>query len=173
MRGTPLHTEAQEHAKCARFWVFGYDSHHIPRRLREGNSQQGSTPLDVARSLSAGLAREVLVARFNETLVDLTRPLETDGNLVLFKWDTPEGKATFWHSTAHLMAEALEAMYPGVKFGIGPPIAHGFYYDVDLGGDKLTPERIEALEAKILALAKARQRLRPRGGGQSPGDRLF
>ena len=116
--------------------------------------QRGITPLEIAQGISAGLSKRILAAKFNEAVVELTRPLEEDGKLLLLDWETAEGKATFWHSTAHLMAEALEARYPGIKFGTGPPIAKGFYYDVDLGGAHLTPENIVALEQKMMSLAR-------------------
>jgi threonyl-tRNA synthetase len=103
--------------------------------LPDGSQREypkGSTSLDVAKSISEGLARNVLSAVIDGEVWDATRPLEKDVTLRLLTWDAPEGKSTFWHSSAHLMAEALEALYPGVKLGIGPAIENGFYYDVDL-----------------------------------------
>ncbi len=117
---------------------------------------QGTSPLDIARSISEGLARNVLAAEVNGQVRDATRPLEGDAALRLLTWDDPGGKQTFWHSSAHLLAEALEALYPGVKFGIGPPVEGGFYYDVDLGDTILREEDLAPIEAKMKELAKAK-----------------
>src|SRR5215207_9585728 len=95
--------------------------------------EQGTSALDVAKSISEGLARKVLAAEVSGEVWDATRPIETDATLKLLTWDEPGAKSTFWHSSAHLLAEALEALYPGVKLGIGPSIESGFYYDVDFG----------------------------------------
>ncbi|MCB0639548.1 MAG: TGS domain-containing protein, partial [Lewinella sp.] len=95
--------------------------------------ESGTTAMDVARSISEGLARNVLSAKVNGEVWDASRPITEDAKLQLLTWNDKDGKATFWHSSAHLMAEALEALYPGVKFGIGPAIDSGFYYDVDTG----------------------------------------
>jgi threonyl-tRNA synthetase len=125
--------------------------------LPDGSVRQmrkGSSGLDVALQISEGLARNVLAAKVNGEVWDATRPIETDATVQLLTWNDPEGKATFWHSSAHLMAEALEALYPGVKFGIGPAIENGFYYDVDLGGQPFSQEDFAKLEAKMLELAR-------------------
>jgi len=98
---------------------------------------EGSSSLDIAKSISPRLAQDVLAATVNGQVWDLTRPITTDATLKLHKWDDTEGKNAFWHSSAHLMAEALEAIYPGVKLGIGPSIENGFYYDIDLNGQPL------------------------------------
>ena len=95
--------------------------------------EAGVTPLQIAQSISPRLAREVLAASVNEQEWDLTRPIEADAAIKLFKWEDPEGKHAFWHSSAHLLAEALQELYPGIRFGIGPAIENGFYYDVDPG----------------------------------------
>lgn len=116
--------------------------------------QKGATPMDVAMSISEGLARNVLSAKVNEQIVDATRPIESDARLNLLTWNDADGKATFWHSSAHLMAEALEALYPGVKFGIGPAIETGFYYDVDFGDREFSSEEFKKIEDKMLELAK-------------------
>ncbi len=115
---------------------------------------EGTTPLEIAKSISEGLARNVLSAKVNGEVWDATRPITTDSAIQLLTWDNPEGKSTMWHSSAHLMAEALESIYPGVKFGIGPPVDHGFYYDVDLGGQTISPEDFKKIEDKMLELAK-------------------
>lgn len=114
----------------------------------------GTTALQVAQSISEGLARNVLAAKVNGQVQDATRPLPETCTLQLLTWNDAEGKSTFWHSSAHLMAEALEELYPGVKFGIGPAIETGFYYDVDLGGKPLSTEDFAAIEAKMAELAK-------------------
>src|SRR5262245_21749738 len=95
--------------------------------------ESGVTALEIAKSISEGLARNVLAANVNGTVMDATRPITTDADLQLLTWNDADGKKTFWHSSAHLLAEALEALYPGVKLGIGPPIDNGFYYDIDFG----------------------------------------
>ena len=116
--------------------------------------EPGITALDIAKSISEGLARKVLAAKVNGQVIDATRPITTDATLQLLTWTDTDGKATMWHSSAHLMAEALEALYPGVKFGIGPAIENGFYYDVDLGGQAISEEDLKKLEAKMAELAK-------------------
>ncbi|MFB6456028.1 threonine--tRNA ligase [Chitinophaga sp. Hz27] len=116
--------------------------------------EAGVTALDIAKSISEGLARKVLAAKVNGDVVDATRPITTDANLQLLTWTDTDGKSTMWHSSAHLMAEALEALYPGVKLGIGPAIENGFYYDIDLGGRAITEEDLKKIEAKMVELAK-------------------
>ena len=125
----------------------------------DGNIREyaaGTTALDVAKSISEGLARVVLSARVNGEVRDLTRPINEDASITFFKWDDKEGKATYWHSSAHLLAEALEALYPGTKFGIGPSIDNGFYYDVDTGDRTLTMGDLPAIEQKMLELARTK-----------------
>src|SRR5579871_6092338 len=115
---------------------------------------EGTSALDVAKSISEGLARKVLAAEVNGEVWDATRALNSDTKLRLLTWDEKGAKSTFWHSSAHLMAEALESLFPGVKLGIGPPIENGFYYDIDLGeGKALTPEELPKIEAKMTELA--------------------
>jgi len=115
---------------------------------------KGITAIDVAKSISEGLARKVLAADINGEVWDATRPIEGDTSLKLLTWDDADGKATFWHSSAHLMAEAVEAAFPGVKFWVGPAIDKGFYYDMDLGDKKITEEDLAQLEKKMNELAK-------------------
>ena len=111
--------------------------------------------LDIANSISPRLAAEVLAVSVNDEVIDLTRPITSDASVKLFKWDDKEGKHAFWHSSAHLMAEAIEALYPGTKFGIGPTIETGFYYDIDLPeGKVITDKELEAIEKKMLELAR-------------------
>ena len=121
--------------------------------------ESGVTPLEIARSLSPQLAREVLAASVNEQEWDLTRPIEEDATLKLFKWDDPEGKHAFWHSSAHLLAEALQELFPNVKFGIGPAIENGFYYDIDPNGHSITAADFPAIEAKMLELARRDEKI--------------
>ncbi|MBK7817261.1 MAG: threonine--tRNA ligase [Bacteroidia bacterium] len=116
--------------------------------------EKGTTSQQVALSISEGLARNVLAAKVNGEVWDSNRPIEADAKLQLLTWNDDEGKSTFWHSSAHLMAEALEALYPGVKFWVGPPLENGFYYDVDLEGNILTPADFEKIESKMLDLAR-------------------
>lgn len=123
----------------------------------DGNVRQyesGSTALDIANSISEGLARNVLSANVNGEIWDATRPITADSNINLYTFKNDEGKASFWHSSAHLMAEALENIYPGTKFGIGPSIDGGFYYDVDTGDKVLTPDDLAGIEKKMLELAR-------------------
>lgn len=115
---------------------------------------RGVTGYDIASDVSGGLARQALAIRVNGEVWDLTRSIEQDAKIEILTWDDPGGRATFWHSSAHLMAEALEALYPKVKFGIGPPIDQGFYYDVDLGDRKLSKDDLEEIEQKMKELAK-------------------
>jgi threonyl-tRNA synthetase len=122
--------------------------------VREYN--EGTTGLEIAKSISEGLARKVLAAKVNGEVWDATRPIYTDAALNLLTWDDKEGKMTFWHSSAHLMAEAVESLFPGVKFWVGPALdsPQGFYYDMDLGDRKLTEEDLAKLEKKMNELAK-------------------
>lgn len=115
---------------------------------------KGITGLQVASSISEGLARNVLAAKINGEVWDATRPIENNATIELLTWNDTLGKSTFWHSSAHLMAEALEELYPGIKFGIGPPIENGFYYDVDFGEMALDGAELEKIEAKMVELAK-------------------
>ncbi|HRH67455.1 MAG TPA: threonine--tRNA ligase [Bacteroidia bacterium] len=115
---------------------------------------EGTTSLEIAKSISEGLARNVISAKVNGEVWDATRPITKDSTLQLLTWDEREAKSTMWHSSAHLMAEALEFFYPGIKFGIGPPIDNGFYYDVDLGGHSISSEDFKKIEDKMLELAK-------------------
>jgi threonyl-tRNA synthetase len=118
---------------------------------------EGVTALEIARSISEGLARNVLSASINGEVWDATRPIHADASVKLLTWDNPEGKSTMWHSSAHLMAEAIELLYPGVKFGIGPDIENGFYYDMDFGDHEITADDLKAIEDKMLELAREKQ----------------
>ncbi|MCT4587235.1 MAG: threonine--tRNA ligase [Carboxylicivirga sp.] len=115
--------------------------------------EAGVTGLEIAQSISPRLAKEVLSITVNDTLMDLTRPITTDASIKLHKWDDEEGKHAFWHSSAHLMAEAIEALYPGTKFGIGPTIENGFYYDIDTGDKVIKDSDLPKIEKKFKELA--------------------
>ena len=120
--------------------------------------ENGVSAMDIAKSISEGLARKVLAASVNGQVWDATRPITTDASLKLLTWNEAEGKNTFWHSSAHLMAEAVESLYPGVKFWVGPALDKGFYYDMDLGDRKMTEEDLLVLERKMNELAKQSNR---------------
>jgi threonyl-tRNA synthetase len=125
--------------------------------LPDGSVRQfeaGTSAMQVAESISSGLARNVLSAKVNGEVWDATRPIQNDATLELLTWNDKEGKSTFWHSSAHLLAEALEALYPGIKFGIGPPVDNGFYYDVDPGDHQLSSDDFNKIEDKMLELAR-------------------
>ena len=126
----------------------------------DGSTRQfesGVTPLQIAESISQRLAQDVLAASVNGKEWDLSRPVTEDAEVRLYKWDDPEGKHAFWHSSAHLLAEALQQLYPGVKFGIGPAIENGFYYDIDPGEHEITAADFPKIEQKMLELARTKQ----------------
>jgi threonyl-tRNA synthetase len=114
----------------------------------------GSSSLDIAKSISEGLARKVLAASVNGEVWDLSRPIQSDAAVKLLTWDDADGKSTFWHSSAHLMAEAVQQKFPGAKFWVGPAIDKGFYYDIDLGDAKISEEDLAELEKSMNSLAK-------------------
>ena len=116
--------------------------------------EKGVTPMDIALSISEGLARNVLAAKLNDEVVDASTTIDSDASVQLLTWNDTEGKKTFWHSSAHLMAEAIEALYPGTKFGIGPAIENGFYYDIDLGGKEFGSDQFKEIEDKMVELAR-------------------
>ncbi len=116
--------------------------------------EKGSSAMDIAKAISHGLAKKVLAAKVDGEIWDATRTIEKDSTLQLLTWDDKEGKSTFWHSSAHLLAEAIEAIYPGTKFGIGPAISNGFYYDIDMGDKTLSANDFAAIEKKMLELAR-------------------
>ena len=118
--------------------------------------EQGSTPMDVAQSISAGLARNVISAKYNDTIVETSTPLTTDGNLTLYTWNDDEGKKAFWHSTSHVMAQAIQDLYPGAKLTIGPAIENGFYYDVDFGEQKISESDFSKIENRMLEIARGK-----------------
>ncbi len=119
--------------------------------------ENGVTAYEIAQSISPRLAAEVLAASVNGEIYDLTRPIKADAEIKLHKWEDEEAKHVFWHSSSHLMAEALESLYPGVKFGIGPAIENGFYYDVDLASTTITDADLPKIEKKMLELAQGKE----------------
>jgi len=120
--------------------------------------EKGSSGMAIAKSLSNSLAREVLSVNVNDELWDINRPIQEDASIKLNKWDDPDGKHAFWHSSAHLMAEAIEALYPGTKFGIGPAIENGFYYDVDTGDEVVISDSdLPIIEKKMMELASQKE----------------
>ncbi len=127
--------------------------------LPDGTTKEfskGSTAMDVAMSISEGLARNVISAKFNDTIVETITPLNQDGSLVLYTWKNPEGKKAFWHSTSHIVAQALEELYPGVKLTIGPAIDNGFYYDVDLPEGSISDKDFPTIEKRALEIARGK-----------------
>ncbi len=125
--------------------------------------ESGVTPMDVARDISEGFARNVISAKFNGVTVETSTPLESDGNLVLFTWKDQDGKTAFWHSSSHILAQALEELYPGIKLTIGPAIENGFYYDVDFNGHAISDKDFKKIEDKMLEIARGKHdfKLRP------------
>ena len=135
--------------------------------------ESGTTPLQIAESISPRLAQDVLASTVNGEEWDLTRPVEEDAEIKLFKWDDPEGKHAFWHSSAHLLAEALQELYPGVKFGIGPAIENGFYYDIDPGEHVITAADFPKIEKKMLELARQKQEIVRKDISKADALKLF
>jgi len=118
--------------------------------------EEGTTPMEVAKSISEGLARNVISAKFNEETVETSTPLKTDGNLVLFTFRDEEGKKAFWHSTSHVMAQAIQELFPGAKLTIGPAIERGFYYDIDFGEQKISDNDFKRIENRMLEIARGK-----------------
>ena len=116
--------------------------------------KSGISCIEIVKSISNSLAKKVLVASFNDILVDISTKLESDGSIKFYTWDDDEGKSTFWHSSAHLLAESVESIYPGVKFGIGPPISNGFYYDIDFVDYDISDINLSKIERKFIELSK-------------------
>ena len=133
--------------------------------LPDGSIKQfvnGATPMDVAKSISEGLARNVISASFDGTTVETTTNLTTDGSLVLYTWNDKDGKKAFWHSTSHVLAQALEELYPGIKLSIGPAIDNGFYYDVDFGEQTISEKDFKVVEDKMLEIARGKHEFKMR-----------
>ncbi|MDE6237984.1 MAG: threonine--tRNA ligase, partial [Muribaculaceae bacterium] len=121
--------------------------------------EAGVTPFQVAESISPRFAADVLASKVNGEEWDISRPIDADASIELFKWDSPEGKHAFWHSSAHLLAEALQELYPGVKFGIGPAIENGFYYDIDPGEHKITADDFAKIEKKMAEIVSRKENI--------------
>jgi len=124
--------------------------------------QKGSTPMDVAKNISEGFARNVISAKFNDTTVESSTPLYENGSLILFTFNDTEGKKTFWHSSAHLLAQAITSFYPDVKLTIGPSIENGYYYDVDLGENVISDKDFKAIEQRMLEFARGKHEFKMR-----------
>jgi threonyl-tRNA synthetase len=135
--------------------------------------ESGVSALDIARSIHSGLAKKVLAAEVDGEIIDSFKPLEKDSSLRLLTWEDEGGKSTFWHSSAHLMAEAIEAIYPGTKFAIGPPIESGFYYDIDLGDKVLKEEDLAAIEKKMIELARQKNRFERKEISKADAQQYF
>ncbi|WZL89678.1 threonine--tRNA ligase [Salinimicrobium sp. 3283s] len=118
--------------------------------------ENGTTPMEVAKSISEGLARNVISAKFNNTVVETSTPLNTDGSLTLYTWNDAEGKKAFWHSSSHVMAQAIQDLYPGAKLTIGPAIENGFYYDVDFGDQKISENDFKKIEDRMLEISRGK-----------------
>jgi threonyl-tRNA synthetase len=114
------------------------------------------TAMDVAKDISEGFARNVISAKFNDTIIETTTPITSDGSLTLYTWNDEKGKKAFWHSSSHVLAQALEELYPGVKLSIGPAIENGFYYDVDLGDNSISDKDFKSIEDKMLEIARGK-----------------
>lgn len=134
---------------------------------------KGTTPYDVALSISEGLARNVLSASYNGKTIETATPLTTDGSLVLYTWNDEEGKKAFWHSSAHIMAQALEETFPNIKLTIGPAIANGFYYDVDFEGVSFSEKDISEIEKKMLEIAKGKHSFSMRSATKKEALELY
>ncbi len=131
------------------------------------------TPMDVAKSISEGFARNVISASFNGTKLETVTPLTTDGSLVLYTWNDDEGKTAFWHSSAHVLAQAIEELYPGVKLTIGPAIENGFYYDVDFGEHVLSEKDFKSIEDKMLEIARGKHDFKMRSATKAEALALY
>ncbi|MDC6367758.1 MULTISPECIES: threonine--tRNA ligase [Flavobacteriaceae] len=128
---------------------------------------EGTTPIEIAKSISEGLARNVISAKFNDTTVETTTPLTTNGSLTLYTWNNDEGKKAFWHSTSHVVAQALEELYPGIKLTIGPAIESGFYYDVDFMDHTISEKDFPQIEKKALEIARGKHDYKMRSASKA------
>ncbi|WP_027078880.1 threonine--tRNA ligase [Maribacter antarcticus] len=135
--------------------------------------EKGATPMDVANSISQGLARNIISAKFEDTIVETTTPLTENGALVLFTWNDQEGKTAFWHSTSHIIAQALEELYPGVKLTIGPAIENGFYYDVDLPEGSISEKDFQKIEQKAIEIARGKHDYKMRSVSKSDALKFY
>ena len=144
--------------------------------LPDGSSREytkGSTPMDVAYSISSGLARAVISAKYKDTVVETSTTLQEDGDLVLYTFDSPEGKNAFWHSSAHIMAQAITSFYPKAKLTIGPAIEKGFYYDIDFGEETISDKDFKKVEDKMLEIARGKHEFTKREVSKSDALSLY
>ncbi len=144
--------------------------------LPDGSKKQfekGITPMDVAKSISEGLARNVISASFDGTTIETNTNLTTDGSLILFTWNDKDGKKAFWHSTSHILAQALEELYPGIKLSIGPAIENGFYYDVDFGDQSISEKDFKAIEDRMLEIARGKYDFKMRSVSKADALSLY
>ncbi|TXD81268.1 threonine--tRNA ligase [Subsaximicrobium wynnwilliamsii] len=139
----------------------------------EKKFDKGVTPLDVAKSISEGFARNVISANFNGTTLETTSSLNEDGSLILYTWNDDEGKKAFWHSSAHILAQALEELYPGVKLSIGPAIENGFYYDIDLGEHSISEKDFKSIEDKMIEIARGKHTFEMRAASKAEALDLY
>ena len=121
--------------------------------------ENGVTGFQIAESISTRLAQDVIAVQVNDTVTEIDRPITEDATIKLFKWDDAEGKHAFWHTSAHLMAEALQELYPGIQFGIGPAIDSGFYYDVDPGTAVIKESDFAAIQAKVMEIVARKEQV--------------
>lgn len=135
--------------------------------------EENTTPMDVAKSISEGLARNVISASFNGTTIETETPLTTSGSLILYTWRDDEGKKAFWHSSAHVLAQAIEELYPGAKLTIGPAIENGFYYDVDFGEHSISEKDFKAIENKMLEIARGKHDFKMRSATKKEALELY
>ena len=145
-------------------------------KFPDGNVKQfetGTTPLQIAESISAGLARNILAASLNDEEWDIARPIDHDGDIKFFKWEDPEGKHAFWHTSAHLLAEALQELYKGIQFGIGPAIENGFYYDIDPGENAITSADFPKIEKKMQELVARKEAVERRDISKADALKFF
>ncbi|CAM4192913.1 MULTISPECIES: threonine--tRNA ligase [Flavobacterium] len=134
---------------------------------------KGISPMDVALSISEGLARNVISASFNGTTIETTTPLTCDGSLILYTWNNEEGKKAFWHSTSHVMAQVIEEIYPNAKLTIGPAINNGFYYDVDFGEQKITEADFKRIEDRVLEISREKHEFKMRAATKTEALELY
>ena len=135
--------------------------------------ESGITPMEVAKSISEGFARNVISAKFDNTILETSTPLTSDGSLILYTWNDKEGKKAFWHSTSHVMAQAIEMLYPGTKLTIGPAIDNGFYYDMDFGDQKISENDFPKIEAKMLEIARGKHDFRMRAASKADALKFY
>ncbi len=135
--------------------------------------ESGITPMEVAKSISEGFARNVISAKFNDTVLETATPLTSDGSLILYTWNDKEGKNAFWHSTSHVMAQAIEMLYPGAKLTIGPAIDNGFYYDIDFGEQKISENDFPKIEAKMLEIARGKHDFQMRAASKADALKFY